>query len=74
MPSIGLGIQWLVRTDSVTIVMRLIVLMGEADINNHTDKCKIVIGIAMKETNLALREHVMGPLMRPGKSDKALKI
>lgn len=77
MCGIGLGIQWSVKTDSVPSLMKFKTSSGGGrhKPNNHTDKCKIVIGTtAMKEMILALKECVMGPLMRLGRSDKALKI
>lgn len=48
---------------------------GRYKSNNHINKCKIVIGtIAMEEATFTLREHEEGPLMRPGRSGKALDL
>lgn len=43
--------------------------------NNHINKCKIVVGTtALEEATFILREHEEGPLMRPGRSGKALEL
>lgn len=48
---------------------------GRHKSDNHTNKCKIVIGTtAMKQMTFILREHVKELLAWPERSDKALKI